>query len=179
MDLEVDIVEVNATLEIEVAGAIVDVATVTLADNPTVATTNVGEQGPPGPPGASGSGTFTATNQHGATVRKGAPLKLVTNGCDLAQANSATNRAIGVNSADCNSGQPATIIRQGVVTSSDWTAVTGSSQLVANSDYCLVQGSAGMLSTSIPMGSGDIQQWIGKAISTDSLLVDVQLPILL
>lgn len=131
---------------------------------------------------AGGSGTanlITISGENGEafTVKKGQPVKLFGSGSPpvfkLAQANDIANACFGIAATDVATGATFNVILLGALINSDWTDVIGSTNLTFNQEYFLGQGTAGVLDSSPPTGSGDIIQSIGKATSTTELIVKI------
>lgn len=119
--------------------------------------------------------SWLATNGSGSTIQAGQPVKLYSDGTlRLAQADDITNEGVGVVAAQVANGAEVEVVRMGPVTLADWTNVIGTTSLTIDTRYALVQGVAGKLSDTWPTGTGDLQQFFGRAITAQTLLVDVQ-----
>lgn len=92
---------------------------------------------------------------------------------DLALADAlATSKVAGIVTEDVNSGGTAKYAPAGAVEIDSWGLTEGS-------QYYLSDSVAGELVTSAPTSSGSVVQWIGRALASDTLLVDVEPSVLL
>jgi hypothetical protein len=100
-------------------------------------------------------------------------------GVDLAQANAAsTAKVFGlVRDASIAAAASGSIQTDGIITSSDWTAVVGAVALVSNSDYFLSAAAAGQLVTTPPTGAPNQLTYVGRSISTTSLEISIERPV--
>jgi len=117
---------------------------------------------------------IVATNDNASSITIGQAVYLKSNGAvDLAKANAAgTSRAIGiVFDASISAAASGSIATDGVV--------VGLSGLTAGSVYYLSEATAGLLTTTAPSTAGQFVQKIGTALSTTSILVDIEEPIVL
>ncbi len=113
-------------------------------------------------------------NEEVSAITIGMPVYTSSSGkVKKAKADAATTKlVIGlVRAASIAAGATDDIQTDGVLSSSDWTAVTGAAALTAGSEYWLSSSTAGNLSTSPPPASevGSYQVPVGRAISTTEL----------
>lgn len=118
---------------------------------------------------------FTGTNNDSVTIFKGQPLAV---GIVRASAADDTKNAVGLAGETALSGASIPVQAGGTVSQADWTAVTGTTLLSPGFDYFLSVAS-GLLSLSQPVVSGQIVQPVGTALSTTTMLVEIDTPILL
>jgi hypothetical protein len=117
---------------------------------------------------------FDATNNTGVTIVKGSPVAMSVSGLVLATANATDKICEGMASTDIASGAVGTVIKYGNLTMTDWTDIISSTDLSINQDYYL-SNTDGTLTTT-PIGTV-ISQKIGKAITTNILLISPQFTI--
>ena len=123
---------------------------------------------------------FTATNNNAGAVTIGQPVYVDGAGTvDLAQASTSTAaKVIGlVNDASVASAGSGVIITDGVLTSSDWTAVIGATDLTAGSVYFLDGATAGKLTTTPVTVTGNTLIRVGTALSTTEFEISIGEPI--
>lgn len=129
---------------------------------------------------ASSNQQFSATNSNIAAITIGQPVYIQgANTVDLALADAkATSGVIGlVLDASIDSSVVGTILTDGILTSTDWTAVVGAATLTIGSVYFLSDVDAGMLTTTAPTTTGSFVTRVGTAISTTTLEVTISRPI--
>ena len=129
---------------------------------------------------ASSNQQFSATNSNIAAITIGQPVYIQgANTVDLALADAkATSGVIGlVLDASIDSSVVGTILTDGILTSTDWTAVVGAATLTVGSVYFLSDVDAGMLTTTAPTTTGSFVTRVGTAISTTTLEVTISRPI--
>ena len=129
---------------------------------------------------ASSNQQFSATNSNIAAITIGQPVYIQgANLVDLALADAkATSGVIGlVSDASIDSSVVGTILTDGILTSTDWTAVVGAATLTVGSVYFLSDVDAGMLTTTAPTTTGSFVTRVGTAISTTTLEVTISRPI--
>ena len=123
---------------------------------------------------------FTATNSNAGAITLGQMTYVNGNGSvDLARANAdVTSRAIGlIYDASIASAASGTVVTDGVIVSTDWTAVTGSATLTAGSIYYLSDTLAGGLVTVVPVAAGSSIVRVGTALSGTELEISIGEPI--
>lgn len=123
---------------------------------------------------------FSATNQNVAAITIGQPVYIQgANTVDLALADAkATSGVIGlVSDASIDPSAVGTILTDGILTSTDWTAVVGEATLTAGSVYFLSDTVAGTLTTTATTTAGSFVTRVGTAISTTTLEVTISRPI--
>ena len=129
---------------------------------------------------ASNNQIFSATNSNIAAITIGQPVYIQgANTVDLALADAkATSGVIGlVSDASIDSSAVGTILTDGILTSTDWTAVVGEATLTVGSVYFLSDVIAGTLTTTAPTTTGSFVTRVGTAISTTTLEVTISRPI--
>lgn len=129
---------------------------------------------------ASSNQQFSATNSNIVAITIGQPVYIQgANTVDLALADAkATSGVIGlVLDASIDSSVVGTILTDGILTSTDWTAVVGEATLTVGSVYFLSDVDAGMLTTTAPTTTGSFVTRVGTAISTTTLEVTISRPI--
>lgn len=129
---------------------------------------------------ASSNQQFSATNSNIAAITIGQPVYIQgANTVDLALADAkATSGVIGlVLDASIDSSVVGTILTDGILTSTDWTAVVGAATLTVGSVYFLSDVDAGTLTTTAPTTTGSFVTRVGTAISTTTLEVTISRPI--
>ncbi len=129
---------------------------------------------------ASSNQQFSATNQTAGVIYIGQPVYIQgANMVDLALADAkATSGVIGlVADASIDSSAVGTILTDGILTSTDWTAVVGEATLTVGSVYFLSDTVAGTLTTTAPTTTGSFVTRVGTAISTTTLEVTISRPI--
>ena len=129
---------------------------------------------------ASSNQQFSATNSNIAAITIGQPVYIQgANTVDLALADAkATSGVIGlVSDASIDSSAIGTILTDGILTSTDWTAAVGAATLTVGSVYFLSDVDAGMLTTTAPTTTGSFVTRVGTAISTTTLEVTISRPI--
>lgn len=129
---------------------------------------------------ASSNQQFSATSQTAGVIYIGQPVYI--QGADtveLALADAkATSGVIGlVSDASIDSSAVGTILTDGILTSTDWTAVVGEATLTAGSVYFLSDTVAGTLTTTATTTAGSFVTRVGTAISTTTLEVTISRPI--
>ena len=123
---------------------------------------------------------FSATNSNIAAITIGQPVYIQgADTVDLALADAkATSGVIGlVSDASIDSSAVGTILTDGTITSTDWTAVVGEATLTVGSVYFLSDVDAGMLTKTAPTTTGSFVTRVGTAISATTLEVTISRPI--
>jgi len=120
-------------------------------------------------------GGFLAENKAGLTIQAGQPVTIHSSGSGvvLAQANSLSNCAVGVAAEQIAAGNTGRILLLGPLQLADWTSVTGTVTLTAKGKYYLVPSTAGLLTTTHPTANPDVLQFLGYALSTNIMFVQV------
>ena len=129
---------------------------------------------------ASSNQQFSATNQSGVAITIGQPVYIIAaDTVDLALADAkATSGVIGLVLDDTiASSAIGTILTDGILTSTDWTAAVGAATLTAGSVYFLSDTTVGTLTTTAPTTAGSFLTRVGTAISTTTLEVTINRPI--
>lgn len=130
--------------------------------------------------GASSSTTSVSRlNAGGSTIYKGQPVYLSSaTQCQKALSTTASTAAVGVASANAISAAATDVLLEGIVTQSDWTNVIGSATLTTGSKYYL-SATAGQLTLTPTDALNYVYQYIGIALSTTELFVQIEPPIIL
>lgn len=119
---------------------------------------------------------ISSTNKQGSTIQAGQVCAIHNSGIGFTYAN-ATNDwypAIGLAQSLMTDGAAGVVQTSGLFTLSDWTAITGTVELVARAQYWLDINS-GMLVTSVSaFMSGNIVQPVGEAVSLDTMSIQIQ-----
>lgn len=123
-------------------------------------------------------GAFAKTNTEAFAIQPGQPVKLAPSGCALADSGSVANASIGISQALTAAGALTPLQTIGIFSQDDWTNVIGSTALTLDSDYYL-GAVAGSLTENPVDSTGAILQFVGKAVTTTSLLLGLQKPIVL
>lgn len=128
--------------------------------------------------GASASLDYTATSTSAATI--GQPV--YTDGAgtvDLAKADAAgTSRVLGlVSSSSIATAASGPVRYAGILSSADWTAVTGAAALSPGQNYYLSAATAGQLTATAPDATGQQLVYVGRALSTTELAIEIARPI--
>lgn len=133
-----------------------------------------GPPGPQGPPGAGGGG-FTLWEPEAAEALSGGQVVA----CDsngkaiLASASTPARDAFGVVTAAVSIGGGAQVQTGGTLTLANWTPATGTVSLVVGAEYWL-STTNGRMQTSPPLGSGVGLTKIGRALSAQTLAIEVE-----
>lgn len=122
---------------------------------------------------------FSAENETGSTMFKGAIVHRTATGVALASNDDAVLDAIGICLDDTDDGDNATICPDSIVTLDDWTDVTGSADLTPGLTYYVATD--GMLTTTPPTTGGGavFSQIFGVAVSARALDVEIEEAIVL
>jgi hypothetical protein len=130
--------------------------------------------------GGSATSSYTSQNKAVATFVPGQPLAVDSSGTGVVLASAADNnkKAVGLATVGVAVGQAETVQTGGIITLSDWTAVTGAPTLSPVGVYYL-SATAGMLTTIAPTTQGQVAQVVGRAVSTTQLELTFSNPILL
>jgi len=121
--------------------------------------------------------SFLKINAEAFSVQAGQPVKLSgATDCALAQADDYTNRAVGLAKVTTASGSTVTVLTVGVVELSDWTNVIGSTSLTTGDEYFLNPGAAGAITNIPPDTVGLVLQYLGRAVTAQKLLIELERP---
>lgn len=134
--------------------------------------------------GATADIEFTGTNDDATALTEGAPVYISGDGLvKAAQANAMASSDVAglVLDASIASAASGTVRHSGTLTLANWSTVTeaASATLTAGSRYYLSATAAGKLTATAPSTAGHTVVLIGKAVSTDTLLIEIDQPILL
>lgn len=94
----------------------------------------------------------------------------------LAQADDFAHHAVGFAKATVGSGDSVYVQTGGLVTLADWTNVLGTTSLTVGVDYFLNPSAAGFITDSPPSTAGMVLQYVGKAVTAQKLLVELERP---
>jgi hypothetical protein len=110
----------------------------------------------------------------------GQPVAIHSSGVGVVLASAANNskNAIGLATEDIAPTFSGVILVDGPLTLADWTNVIGSVTLATKATYWL-SATAGLLTTSAPTTIGQIDQVVGKSVSTDTLEIKISESVLL
>ena len=125
-------------------------------------------------PGVSDSSLVT-----GSAAVALAPGQAATRSYGLASAVSNALPAIGLVTAAATAGQPAIVRTAGPLTLADWTGATGSAALQAGAPYFLSDVTPGRIMVAVVTVPGSVVQCVGRALTSDTLLISVGNPLLL
>lgn len=116
---------------------------------------------------------ISKTNESGSSIAAGKAVALNGTGCVLARADAYTTRAFGIAVSLAANGAGTRIKTMGTVTLADWTNATGSALLVEEEDYFLHASTGGLLTTLPADISGCLWQRVARAVSANTLSVQV------
>ena len=123
---------------------------------------------------------FTAVNAEGWDLAIGQAVYITaadTVGAALAD-DVTTSGVVGlVADASIASATDGSILTDGTLVSTDWTAVVGATTLTPGSVYFLSDTAAGELTTTVPTAPGSCVARVGTAINTTTLEVTISRPI--
>lgn len=118
---------------------------------------------------------FRAVNAGVVTIRTGQPVRLVSGGVELAQANALGRAAVGVAGEVIPVGVSGRILCLGVLEQDDWSLATGGeATLMPATEYWLAPSAAGVLTPYSPSANPDVSQLLGEAMSSTKLFVRVE-----
>jgi hypothetical protein len=119
--------------------------------------------------------------QADAQIKIGYPVYLKTSGhVAPAQANEpGTAQVAGISISDTAPTFACKYITEGRVERTDWTEVAGTALLSAGATYFLDPLIAGRITTTAPVSSGHYVVRVGRAVTSNTLDVEIELPILL
>lgn len=123
---------------------------------------------------------FTAANNTGAALTIGQAVYVsAANTVEAALADNVTTSGVVGLVADASiaDGANGYILTDGILVSTDWTAVVGATTLTAGSVYFLSDTTAGELTTTVPTAPGSFVTRVGTAINTTTLEVTISRPI--
>lgn len=142
----------------------------------------IGAPGPQGPPGSGGGGggseSFDGENRDSVTFAIGAPLAAnpTLPGVVRANATDTTRPCVGLASVGVSVGSVEAVQTGGTITRTNWTSVTGSSLLSVGAGYYL-HTTAGQLRSTVPTTPGQVVQYVGRALTSQTLLIEIDQPI--
>lgn len=130
---------------------------------------------------AGGFSDFTAENKDASTLQAGAAIATHSSGVGIvkAQANSNATRAVGFVIEDIAPSFSGKFRSGGILTLPDWTNISGTANLDANSVYYLDETQPGKITITSPTSTGDYVQRVGTAVGPTSLEIEIEQPILL
>lgn len=143
----------------------------------------LGPVGPPGPIGPPGPGSDTFSSESDDTLVVGSPVYVKISGnLGLAQANAIPQtRVRGLAVVSALPGFSSEVQTQGlfVATTAEWDAITGQvGGLTVAASYYVDSTTPGSLSTTSPsQGSGEYCAFVGTALSSTELDIDIRTPI--
>ncbi len=132
------------------------------------------------PSGGGGGGSAVSSAQADENLLAGQVIYVKgTSNVELAQANTRPDtEAAGLVLSDTLTGFTAPYVTQGTITLSDWTNVIGAAALAPGVRYFLSAATAGRL-VSAQVSGGNFHVFVGRALSTTTLDVDIDPPILI
>lgn len=131
-----------------------------------------------------GSGSllkYSAENKDAGTIPAGGVCAVHSSGTGVIKACAAddTKSAVGLMQSSTASTVSGTIQTEGLFTLADWTAVIGAATLTALTPYFVDPATPGMLTATPPTTTGQVNQYVGWAVSTTTLDLQIDSPILL
>ncbi len=116
-----------------------------------------------------------------STIKIGNPLYLTGVGhVNPARADAAgTTQVVGLSITDTTSGFTCNYLTEGRIERSDWTDIAGVTNLSAGVTYFLDPVLSGRITSTAPTVAGQYVVRIGRAVSTTTLDIEIELPILL
>ena len=115
-------------------------------------------------------GTFSGVNADSGTIFDGMVIAAHASGIMRADADDLTRCAVGLARIGAVIAGTVTGQTSGLLSLSDWSAVTGTTTLTPQAVY-YVSATAGMLTTTAPTGSGKGVQVVGKALTTTIIAI--------
>lgn len=144
------------------------VVNITISSDPVISIVTAGEQGPPGPPGA-GVDLISGENKDGTSILKGMPVAIHSSGSGFIKASTTIgHQAIALANEDMAISTVGDAVSIGILENTNWTSVTGTTNLVSGSKYYL-SDTPGQLVTTDPTGTNKVFQLVGIAISSTKL----------
>ena len=121
------------------------------------------------------------TAEADSTIVIGNPLYLTGAGhVNPARADAAgTTQVVGLSITDTAAGFTCNFLTEGRIERSDWTAIAGVTSLSAGVTYFLDPSVAGHITSTAPTVVGQYVVRVGRAVSTTTLDIEIELPILL
>lgn len=117
-------------------------------------------------------------NNESFTIQRGQIVKLDVSGVKLSDSTDFFNQTIGLADTTTPTTEQVTVKTSGVLEMNNWSNVVGSSTLTEGAEY-FVSNTAGRITTSPLDSSAYILQYVGVAISTTELLINIARPIIL
>lgn len=173
---------VDRPTRVEVCGT-----TVNVAASEEVVRVNVGaKQGPAGPVGPTGSGpcpSFTAENKSGGTLPAGRVVAVHSSGAGVTEADATddTLPTVGLAVAPVAASVAGEYRTDGPLSLADWSGCleSGAAYLSPKSLYFLSATTPGTLTPTAPTTVGRVVQSVGYALTSDTLQIEIEIPILL
>lgn len=135
-------------------------------------------KGPKGDTGAAGSGADSSLVTGSAAVALPAG-GAVTRSYGAASATTSATPAIGLAVAAAGVGGAVTVRTAGTLTLADWTAATGFAALQPGAPYFVSDVTPGRIAVAVVTATGRVVQCVGRALTTDTLVIDIGNPLLL
>ena len=119
-------------------------------------------------------------NADSGTIYEGQVVAVKSTGTGVVQANASDNtkHAFGIAKTQAAVGVALDIVTDGVLEIEDWTNTIGTANLTPNASYWL-STTAGRLTTTPPSTAGQIVQYVGRALSTTQLIIEIDPAVLL
>lgn len=132
-------------------------------------------------PAANAGTVLEAENKEGSTVAAGMVVATHSSGSGftLADASGTAKPATGITRESIANTVSGKVQTEGLITLADWTASTGSSTLAAKANYFSDPANPGKMTTTAPSTTGHVTQLVGVAVSTDTMDLKLESPILL
>lgn len=123
---------------------------------------------------------YEAENKDSVTLNAGQPVATHSSGTGVVRANATDNSkpACGLVKTGSAAAVASKIQTDGLLTLADWTNATGTTALSAGARYYL-SATVGLLTTTPPSSTGNVVQLVGKAVSLDTLRLEIEEEILL
>ena len=119
------------------------------------------------------------TNADSVTLPIGTPVSAQSPGVVQAKSSDATRPAVGVVAAAGAVGVACLVQLSGALQLSDWTAVLGVASLVPRQLYFVDPVTPGKLTMTVPTTAGQLLQIVGVGLTTDTLGLQIEQPLLL
>lgn len=123
--------------------------------------------------------TISSQNADSITLPTGTPVAIQTPGVVRAKASDNTRPAIGLLTLQSVTNTTAIVQLTGSLTLADWTNVAGVVSLTPRQLYYVDYTTPGKLTTTVPTATGQLIQIVGVAITTDTLDIILNPPVLL
>lgn len=118
---------------------------------------------------------FSAQNKDSVTILKGQPVAVHSSGTGIVRASATNNgkNTIGLVAQDIDINFSGNVSTSGPLTQADWTNVTGGSLLATIAVYYL-DTVAGRLTVTPPTATGNVVQFVGRALTPNTLDIAIE-----